>query len=130
MAKKTTKKDIMENVEITNNNVLNEKELKTELYQRPVDKVNPNFLQAENNNDYMEVGSSCKTLQNISVTELISLEKACRDICNKYESGARLYFSTGEKSFENNNELFNEFRNYHDIIFNELKERVLYFCKK
>lgn len=69
-------------------------------------------------------------LETLNIVELIALEQACNKICNRYEVGARLYLSTGDVADKGNNELFYTFKNYYDLIFDELKNRVVKYCKK
>ena len=70
------------------------------------------------------------SLETLSIVELVALEQACNKVCNRYEVGARLYLSTGDVTDKGNNELFYTFKNYYDLIFDELKKRVIKYCKK
>lgn len=79
-----------------------------------------NTIKAKSTND---------SLKKLSIIELMALEQACNKVCNRYEVGARLYLSTGDIGDKENNELFYEFKNYYDLIFNELKNRVIKYCK-
>lgn len=69
-------------------------------------------------------------LETLSIVELIALEQACNKVCNRYEVGARLYLSTGDVADKRNNELFYTFKNYYDLILDELKKRVVKYCEK
>lgn len=70
-----------------------------------------------------------KKLEALDIIQLVALEQACNKVCNRYEVSARLYLSTGDINDKVNNELFNEFKDYYDLIFKELKNRIIKYCK-
>jgi hypothetical protein len=59
-------------------------------------------------------------IENMSVMELVWLEKACATVCKKYETTARL-------DLENNKKL-TEFSKYYKNILNVLEDRVREVC--
>ena len=60
-------------------------------------------------------------ISNISLIDLISLERACALICKRYETTAKL-------DMVNNNK-FKEYKAYYENIFCELEQRVINACK-
>ena len=59
-------------------------------------------------------------IENMSLMELVWLEKACATVCKKYETTARL-------DLENNKKL-TEFSKYYKNILNVLEDRVREVC--
>ena len=59
-------------------------------------------------------------LSNISIIELIALEKACALLCKRFETIARLDST--------NNAKFKEYQMYYEKIFSELESRVNIIC--
>lgn len=106
MAKKGTKKVTQEVTTENENNIINKD---TVVESTPINKDG---------------------LETLSIVELVALEQACNKVCNRYEVGARLYLSTGDVTDKGNNKLFYTFKNYYDLIFDELKKRVIKYCKK
>ena len=60
-------------------------------------------------------------LNNMSLFDLVQLEKACALLCKRFETSARLD--------RENNEKFKEYKGYYDKIFSELEKRVSEVCK-
>lgn len=60
-------------------------------------------------------------LNNMSMFDLVQLEKACALLCKRFETSARLD--------RENNEKFKEYKGYYDKIFSELENRVSQICK-
>lgn len=102
MAKKTTKKDINETVltgetiTLKINGIVNTTEEKEEVIS--------NDKEYENN------------LDDISIMDLISYEKACALICKKYERAAHIDMAYNEK--------LKVFSSYYEKIFNKLETLV------
>lgn len=56
----------------------------------------------------------------LDINELVALEKACSILCKRFETTAQLDYA-----YHSN---FKEFQKYYEMIFNELKERVIMYC--
>lgn len=117
MAKKGTKKVTQETTTENENNIINKD---TVVESVPINK----------DTVVESIDINKDSLETLSIVELIALEQACNKVCNRYEVGARLYLSTGDVADKGNNELFYTFKNYYDLIFDELKKRVVKYCKK
>ena len=83
MAKKGTKKVTQDVTTENENNIINKD---TVVENTPINKDTV----AES------IPINKDSLETLSIVELVALEQACNKVCNRYEVGARLYFSTGD----------------------------------
>ena len=96
----------------------------TELNELNTDKITVTSIQTEPpttiiNPEGVELKKN-KTLKDLDINELISIEKACALLCKRFETSAQLDY--------NNHFLFKEYQHYYELIFNEIKERVATCC--
>ena len=68
-----------------------------------------------------EMLDNCSKISNVSLIDLMFLEKACALLCKRYETSARID--------DCNNRKFKEYKEYYEKIFSELEIRVLNACK-
>lgn len=68
----------------------------------------------------VKLTNSIKSLEDLNILELISLERICSIVCKRYETSARLDVI--------NNNKFKEFKTYYDSIFSEMENRIINIC--
>ena len=68
-----------------------------------------------------EILNESNKIGNVSLIDLMFLEKACALLCKRYETSARID--------DCNNRKFKEYKEYYEKIFSELEIRVLNACK-
>ena len=118
MAKKNVKKE--EQTSISTHQFTDE-ELKVGAYCSPAKEED--FRNIESNPDFTKIGFATpkKSLDNITMEELIAYKNGCELICKQYENVSRID-NIGYRRF-------NVFKSYAEMIFNEIERRVVDICE-
>lgn len=117
MAKKVNKKK--ENNEIIIDTTLIDK---SNIAITAPDKINDGWLKVDENVSMstLYVKPKIYNISEISILELIAMEKACALICKRHETAARIDSENSSK--------FKEYKEYYEKIFSELENRVSNLC--
>ena len=126
MAKKSIKKEEQTSVDVKELKTdistlqLSNEEIKVGAYCSPAKEED--FRNIESNPDFTKIGFATpkKSLDNISMEELIAYKNGCELICKQYENVSRI-----DKIGYSN---FNKFQFYAKQIFYEIERRIIEIC--